>query len=109
MKKKSIINPELDHILNKNKKIKIDSEFKLYKKPILGRILDKFGNFCVFFSKKVSKRPIFFFLTLIQVILLSIYGYLSYHGTEISVFRWSMTYFLLGFFAFFTFFSKNNN
>ena len=61
MKKNSIINPELDHILNKNKKIKIDSEFKLYKKPILGRILDKFGNFCVFLVKKCQKDLFFSF------------------------------------------------
>ena len=44
--KKSIINPELHNLVKKNKKMKFDKEFKQYKKPFLGRILDKFGNFC---------------------------------------------------------------
>ena len=59
--KKSIINPELHSLVNKNKKMKFDKEFKTYKKPFLGRILDKFGNFCELFSEKVTKRPIFFY------------------------------------------------
>ena len=104
--KKSIINPELHNLVNKNKKMKFDKEFKPYKKPFLGRILDRFGNFCELFSEKVNKRPIFFILSLGQLLLLTLYFYKSCQGIEIPQLKWGITSFFFGFFTYFTFFSK---
>lgn len=105
--KKSIINPELYNKVRKNN-FKIQKKIKTYKKPLLGRILDKFGGFCEFFSDKIAKRPLFFVLFCLQLIILTRYFFVSCQGNEIQMYRWMFSSFFLGFFGYFTFFRKKS-
>jgi hypothetical protein len=101
-KNHSIHNWELYHKIKGNK-ISYQKEFMSYKKPFLGRILDKI---CVF-GQKLIKKPIFSILFLLNLTLLLEYGRCSYFGDHIDLFRWVTTGSFLVFFGYLTFFDKN--
>lgn len=103
MKKNNSINNWELYQKIKKPKITYTKEFKGYRKPFLGRILDKI---CIF-GQKLIKKPIFSILLLLNVILLLEYGRCTYFGDHIELFRWVTTGSFLVFFGYLTFFDKN--
>jgi hypothetical protein len=100
--KKSIINWEVYQRLKKPVPI-IKKEIKFYRKPILGRILDKI----LFFSRKLREKPFFSVLFLANLLLLLKYVDCTVSGEQVELFRWvtTSTFFLL--FGVSIFFYKN--
>jgi hypothetical protein len=100
--KKSIINWEVYSRLKKPTPI-IQKEFKFYRKPLLGRILDKIRVF----GQKLRKKPLFSALFFGNLLVLLKYVDCTLSGEQIELFRWmtTSTFFLL--FGVFIFFDKN--
>lgn len=101
-KKSSIINWELYSKIKKPK-LKLEKEFKVYKKPLLGRFLDKMCDL----GQKLIKKPIFFILFVMNLILLGEYFRCTLSGEQIESFRWVTTTSFLFFFGYLTFLNKN--
>lgn len=99
---KSIINWEVYQKMKKPN-MKIHTEIKPYKKPILGRILDKI---CIF-GQKLWKKPFFSILFLSNFLLLLKYVDCTVSGEQIQMFRWitTSTFFVL--FGILIFFDRN--
>ncbi len=102
--KKSIINWEVYSRLKKPTPI-IQKEVKYYRKPLLGRILDKIRVF----GKKIWKKPLFSVLFFGNLLVLLKYVDCTLSGEQIELFRWmtTSTFFLL--FGVFIFFDKNQS
>ena len=102
--KKSIINWEVYQRLKKPMPI-IKKEMKFYRKPILGRILDKI----LFFGQKLLKKPFFSVLFLANFLLLLKYVDCTVSGEQVELFRWvtTSTFFVL--FGVSIFFDKNQS
>jgi len=101
-KKSSIINWELYSKIKKPK-FKLEKEFKVYRKPLLGRFFDKI----CFYGQKLIKKPIFSILFLLNLILLGEYFRCTFLGEQIESFRWITTISFLFFFGYLTFFKRN--
>jgi hypothetical protein len=101
---KSIINWEVYSRLKKPTPI-IQKELKFYRKPLLGRILDKIRVFV----KKMWKKPFFSVLFLGNFLLLLKYVDCTVSGEHVELFRWvtTSTFFVL--FGVSIFFDKNQS
>jgi len=98
----SIYNWEV-HQKMRGDKLKIKKNFKPYKKPILGQIWDKL---CIF-GQKLIKRPIFFILTIVNLVILVKYIVGLLNSETVDIHRWVTTISFVVFFGYFTFFYKN--
>lgn len=99
---KSIYNWEVYQKMRGDKP-KIKKNFKTYKKPILGRMWDKL---CVF-GQKLIKRPIFFVLTIVNLVILAKYIVGLINSETVDMYRWVTTISFVVFFGYFTFYYKN--
>ena len=99
--KKSIINWEVYQRLKKPVPI-IKKEIKFYRKPILGRILDKI----LFFSRKLREKPFFSVLFLANLLLLLKYVDCTVSGEQVELFRWVITSTFIVLFGVSIFFDK---
>jgi hypothetical protein len=102
--KKSIINWEVYQRLKKPVPI-IKKEIKFYRKPILGRILDKI----LFFSRKLREKPFFSVLFLANLLLLLKYVDCTVSGEQVELFRWVITSTFFVLFGVSIFFDKNQS
>jgi hypothetical protein len=102
--KKSIINWEVYQRLKKPVPI-MKKEIKFYRKPILGRILDKI----LFFSRKLREKPFFSVLFLANLLLLLKYVDCTVSGEQVELFRWVITSTFFVLFGVSIFFDKNQS
>jgi hypothetical protein len=102
--KKSIINWDVYQRLKKPVPI-IKKEIKFYRKPILGRILDKI----LFFSRKLREKPFFSVLFLANLLLLLKYVDCTVSGEQVELFRWVITSTFFVLFGVSIFFDKNQS
>lgn len=101
-KNHSIINWEVYKKVKKPN-MKISKKIYRYRKPFLGRMLDKIVNYWL----KIKKRPLFAVLFHGNMFLLLIYIHLFTHNVEVPLYKWIITSFFTVIFGIMVFFDKN--